>query len=402
MQHDKDSRVPRHILGSAFLLAFSLWSPMYCIPPMEHILKEALSLTHVQTSLLFTAPVLMIVAISIPAGMLADRIGVRKAVGIGVIVLAVGSVLRATATSASSLLVFTFIYGVGLGWCMTNLPKLISAWFPRERAGVATGIYSSGIFAGIALSMAITIPLVFPITDTFQGVFFIWSIPPIVAAVMWWILVKDPPRSHIHSESVVKNKISLRHVFGNRNLWLVGIYFVLSNFFFFTWSGWAPSLLLLKGATPDLAGLISSVGIWLSIPAAFLIPKLVYKVGLRKPFLWATCFVLALASWGAIEANITTMWLIMGVVGVAHNTRFMSIMTLPVEMVPKEEVGTATGLISSLGYVGGVVGPLIGGLILDSTGSLDITLLILMGLSIAAAGVGLILPETGPRARIKK
>lgn len=223
-----------------------------------------------------------------------------------------GVVLRATATSASSLLVFTFIYSVGVDWSLTNLPKLISAWFPRERAGIATGIYSIGLFAGIALPMASTMSQVFPIINTFQGFFFMWSIPPIVAAFMWWMLVRDPPLSHIHNESVTKDKVSLRRVFRNRDLWLVAFYFVLSNFFFYTWSGWAPSLLLLKGATSELAGLISSVFMWIAIPTAFLMPKLVYKVGLRKPFLWVTGVVLALASWGAIQANITTSWLVMG------------------------------------------------------------------------------------------
>ncbi|GAG96392.1 unnamed protein product, partial [marine sediment metagenome] len=81
----------------------------------------------------------MLVALGIPGGFLADRIGVRKAAGIGIIIIAVGTILRGTATSASSLLAFTFIYGIGIGLSFPNLPKLISGWVPREKAGIATG-----------------------------------------------------------------------------------------------------------------------------------------------------------------------------------------------------------------------------------------------------------------------
>jgi len=394
-----NSQIPWAIMGVAAFLAFAMWSPMYAVPPMEHILKEELAITHTQTGLLFSAPFLMIIAISIPAGLLADKIGVRKAAGIGAVILAVGSILRATATSATSLLVFTFIYGVGLGWAFANLPKLVSAWVPREKAGVATGIYSSGIFAGCALPMAITMPLIFPITNTFQGVFLVWGIPPIAATILWWILIREPPRSHVSDESVTKNSVSLRRVFGNRNLWLLAVFFMLSTFFIFTWSGWTPALLLLKGVTVESAGLISSVTMWASIPTAFLLPRLAYKLGLRKPFLWMPGFILAIISWAVLHVNLTFSWLIMGVAGVAHNTRFMSIMALPVEMMPKEDVGTASGLVFSVGFLGGFIGPLIGGRILDLTGNLDICFYVLIGLSLASAGLGLMLPETGPKAR---
>lgn len=135
--------MPRGILASTWLLAFAMYAPMFSVPPIAHILKEELLLTHMQTSLLFTAPILMIVALAIPAGIISDRIGVKKATGIGVILLAVGAMLRGTADSASTLLIFTFIYGAGLGWCYPNLAKLISGWVPPQRAGMAMGILST-------------------------------------------------------------------------------------------------------------------------------------------------------------------------------------------------------------------------------------------------------------------
>ena len=99
---------------------------------MEHILKEGFFLTHAQTSLLFTGPLLMLAAVGFPGGLLADRFGAKKIIGIGAIIMVIGSILRSTATSASSLLAFTFIYGAGLGLSFPNLPKMVGGWVSRE------------------------------------------------------------------------------------------------------------------------------------------------------------------------------------------------------------------------------------------------------------------------------
>lgn len=401
MQQKGSPRIPWTVLGNACLLGFAMFAPLFCVPPMEHILKEELLLTHAQTGLLFTAPILMLAAVAIPAGLITDRIGVRKAAGIGAIIITVGAILRGTATNYSSLLAFTFIYGVGLGWSFPNLPKLISAWVPREKAGVATGIFTSGILIGGSLALAITMPIVFPITNTFQGVFFIWGIPPAIAAILWWILVKEPPGNRIHDEPLTRAITAFRQILRSKNLWLVSIFLLLHNFFFYTWTGWAPTLMRLKGATPDLAGLITSITLWVGIPTVFLMPRLSYKLGLRKPFLWATSITLAFAAWGAIHVSLPLSWLLMILIGVANTTRFVTILALPVEMMPREDVGAASGLVLSIGYIGGVIGALVGGRILDLTRSLDLSLLVLIGVSLAAAGIAFRLPETGSEARAR-
>ena len=402
MQREKSSHLPRVMLGMASLLGFAIMSPMFCVPPMQHILKEELLLTHAQTSLLFTAPILMLVALAIPGGIIADRIGFRKAAGIGIIIVAVGAMLRSLATDAPSLLAFTFIYGIGIGLSFPNLSKLVSSWVPQEKAGVATGIFTAGLVGGPALALASTIPIVFPITNTTQGVFLTWGITPVITAILWWVLVKDPPRNSLHNETATKTSISYRRVLRDKHLWLIATIFLLHNLFFYTWTGWMPTLIRMKGATPELAGLITSVVLWVAIPTLFLMPRLAYKLGVRKPFVLVPAIVLALAALGAIYTNITMSWLLMVIVGIANVTRFSTILALPTEIMSKEEIGTASGLVLSIGYIGGIIGPLIGGRILDLTGNLNQSLILLIGISIAAAVLASRLPETGPRARNRR
>jgi cyanate permease len=399
MHQEVSSRTNRTILGIASLMGVSIWAPMICVPPMEHILKEELLLTHAQASLLYTIPVLMLTALGIPGGLIADKIGVRKAAGIGITIIAVGTILRGTATSASSLMAFTFIYGVGAGLSFPNLPKLISVWISKEKAILATGVYSSVTVAGEALVMATTMPLVFPLTNTFQGVFYIWSIPPIVTAVLWWVLIREPPHKNIPGEPSSKGNVAFQQILRNKNLWLVAILFLLFQFLWNGWAAWVPALMMLKGATEDVAGVIASVSIWVAIPTVYLVPRLSHKVGLKKPFLWISAITLALAAWGAIYISIPLSWPFMVLVGVALNTNIPIVLALPVEMMSKEEVGRASGLVFSVGTIGGFIGPLIGGRIFDLTGSLDQFLLILVGVSSAAAAIAFRIPETGSRVR---
>jgi len=390
--------MPRRILFSTFLVGFAVTAPTFCVPPMEHILKEQLFLTHTQTSLLFVAPILMLAAVAIPAGLVADRIGVRKATGIGLIITAIGAILRGTATDPQGLLAFTFIYGFGGGWILPNIPKIVSTVVQRDKATVVTGVISSGIPIGMALGLALTMPVIWPMTNSYQGVFFIWSIPLAVVTVQWWVLVREPRKSSALLELSKIRTTSFRTVLLYKPLLLVSALMFLHNFFVLTWNGWSPVLMMMKGASPSSAGLIASIALWSYIPAYILMPRLSYRLGIRKPFLWIPSVVLAIAAWGATQVSVTASWFLMALVGIANGTRFITLLALPVEMMHKREVGTASGIVISIGFAGGVVGPLIGGAILDNTQSLDLSFMVLMGASLVAAFLASRLPENGGRA----
>jgi len=366
---------------------------------MELIIKEHLLLTHTQTSLLLSAPVLMVVVTAIPAGLVSDRVGIKKTIGMGLIIMAAGAVLRSTATDFVSLLSYTFIFGFGFGWTFPNLPKLVSVYFKKDKANVAMGIVNSGFPIGTALGLAITVPVLLPIAETYQGVFLLWSIPPIIAAVSWWILIRQPNSKPSYIEKSRTSITSFRSAFSNKHLWLVAVLMFIHTFTSWNWNGWAPVMMMLKGASPSLAGLIASTTIWAYIPTFLLMPKLSYKLGVRKPFLWVPPIVLAITFWVAKYITISTSWFIMPLVGVASGTRFTTLMALPLELTHEREVGMASGMLLSIGYVGGVIGPLIGGRVLDITQNLDMSLLVLTILSLAATFIALKVPEIGSGRR---
>lgn len=380
-------------------MGLAMYAPMLSVPPIIHILMREIRLTHAQAGLIFAAPLMMLATCAIPSGALADRIGIRKAAGIGIVLIIAGSLLRGTASNFETLLAFTCLYGAGFGMVYPNLPKIVGTWFPPEKIGLATGIYATGIYIGCALPLSITLPTVLPVTNTFQGVFYIWTIPAILVAILWWILIKEPESGPVGSESISERDKSSHRIWTNRAVWTVAILSFCENATFYSWSGWTPTLMMMKGGSPDLGALMTSVIVWMGIPIVLLIPSVSSRIGLRKPFVWGSTIILGLTAWGAIFSSLSSGWLIVAALGLANNTFFVMLLILVAELVPPQDIGRASGIQLTLGYIGGLLGPWVAGYVLDATGNLDGHLMILIGLSAVATYLAFTLPESGPRTK---
>ena len=87
----------------------------------------------------------------------------------------------------------------------------------------------------------------------------------------------------------------------------------------------------------------------------------------------------AVAVYGATFVAVPVAWGLAILIGVSQGIRFVTILALPVEMIPKEGVGTASGLILAIGFVGSIIGPRVVGRLFDLTGGLDLSFFILIG-----------------------
>ncbi len=337
----------------------------------------------------------MLAMVAIPGGFLADKIGLKKAIGIGIIVLAIGASLRNIPANFTDLLIFTLIYGIGLGICFPNLPKLARHCAPREQANVTLGIFTVAILVSGALSLSITRPFLYPITNSFYGVFLISGLPAVLVVFLWWFLVKDPPCESSGVETVKFDLSALRKLVRRNDLWLAATLFFLHNIVLYTWVGWVPQFLTSIGAKPDIAGLITGVILISGIPSVLFLTRLSTQLGRRKPFLISCTVLLTFACYAILLVNIPFSWLLMVFSGMATSLRFAMILALPVEMVTPGQAGSASGLVMSVGYIGAIAGPLVGGIILDTTGSYYWIFLSLAIVSVVTIAIAFIVPETG-------
>jgi len=311
------------------------------------------------------------------------------------VLLAAGAALRAVTAGYSGLIAFTLVYGVGLGLCFPNLPKLARHCSARERSSVTVGIFTVAVLLSGALSLALARPVVYRLTGSYEAVLFVSSVPAILAVVLWWAFIKDPPCEAAGTETVRFDLAALRKLIGRFDLLLVAMLFFLHNIVLYTWIGWMPAYLVSIGSGQYIAGLITSVALWVGVPSVLLLSRLSARLGRRKPFLWAPTVLLTLAAYAVLLVDVRLSWALMFVAGMGTSIRFATILALPVEMVEPGQAGAATGLMMSIGYIGALVGPLAGGYILDATGSYTWVFLSLAIVSAVTVGVCLMVPETG-------
>lgn len=191
------------------------------MPPLEHEIIKICNITLDQFSLVFLLPMLMSAFACIPGGILGDRYGIRYIVGVSIFLEGVFLIFRLYATSFLGLVIPMLLIGILQGFIITNLPKLVSIWFPPEEAGTASGICVSGIGIGMTIGL---------LTGGFMGWHLgslVFTLLVFIVGAIWMVLARDsPPGVELPRPPVLAGvKNGLR----SRNLWGATI----GNFFFF-------------------------------------------------------------------------------------------------------------------------------------------------------------------------
>ena len=388
-------------LVCSWLLIFAAYASVLCVSPVLGLISQEFNLSASQAGLLFSAPVITLALIAFVGGFLGDKIGSRKTAGSGAILLSLSAFLRCVSPNFTILFLLNLIVGVGWGLIFPNLPKLVKLWFPDRIVGTATGIYSTGVFAGGTLALAITMPFVFPIFGNWRGVYFFWGAIALLIAVLWWILAKEPSSSK--NSQPVPSQISIFSfgtILKNKYIWIVAIYFALAaNVTFYIITGWFPAFFIQKGISAASSGILTSVMTFAGIPAVFLVPFASDRAGLRKPFLWISCLIAAAAFIGIIYSPFFLDFVLMIVLGITLTATYVMSLFLPLELVNPANAGTASGIVISVGYIGGALGPPIAGYLKDTTRTLTPVVIMLAVLMLISMVIIFFIPETGFRKK---
>ncbi len=389
------------ILVCSWLVIFAAYTSVLCVSPVLSLISLELNLTSSQAGLLYSAPIITLAIFAFVGGFMGDIIGPRKMAGLGVILLTLSGILRGISPNFAILLLLNLIVGIGWGLVFPNLPKLVKLWFEDKLAGTATGIYSTGVFVGGTLALSITIPVILPLIGSWRGVFYFWGAVAFVISIVWWSFVKEP--SNYRDGKKVHPKFSgriLLFILKNKNIWIIAIFFAFAaNVTFYIITGWFSSFFVEKGINEASAGILTSLTTLGGLPAVFLIPFISDRVGLRKPFLWISCLIAAAAFIGVIYATFILDFVLMIIIGITITATYVMSLFLPLELVSPEYAGTASGIVISIGYVGGAMGPLIAGFLKDSTGTFVHSIIMLAVLMIISMVLILFVPETGYRRR---
>jgi CP family cyanate transporter-like MFS transporter len=357
------------------LVGINLRSVILGVPPVLPLIQHDLHLTYTATGFLTALPILVLGVASWLSGLLAERIGERACVSIGLALLAGGALLRAVWPTALTIFFFTFLLSVGIALSQTAVPVLARRWFPTQ-IGLVTALFSDGLIVGESIAAGLTVPVMLQYfgADAWRATFVFWSVPIIVALVLWlWIAPPIQVKTLRHNREAtearsqperdrqqgVEEKKPARV-----NGWHLGIMLGANSLIYFGMNSWVASYnqaMHHSGLTSLVLAVLNSAQLPASLGVTFFAQRL---AGRRWPFIvsGAIC-ALAIAGWVFTPASLEILWV--ALLGGSSALVFTLGIALPPLLARPGEVARLTGMTISLTYCVAFVGPLIGGQLWD-------------------------------------
>jgi len=318
-------------------------------------------------------------------GVLADRFGSKVVLGVSFTIWSVFSALTGFAHNITHLILVRLGVGIGEGPYFPAAIKVIGGIFPTEERGFVVGFNSSGNRVGLTLC---PIVMAFLITAWgWRAAFFITGGACLVWVFAWAAFFKDLSRAPSASGVEKPKAEKLKWLTLLQNRAIIGIVVVkfTQDFLQYLFLTWIPSYLItgrhfsviemgfyttLAFGTAAVAqpfvGLLSDSLIrwgW-SINQA----RKTVQVGLQV--LSATIIVTGYT--GSVGLAIFFMVLAIS----AESACAGHIWTIITDVVPEAYVGSVGGLINAIGAIGGIVSPIVTGVLVTATGNFQLALTI--------------------------
>lgn len=376
------------LLALAWLAAFNCRTPIIGVAPILPRVIEDLGLSHTAGGLLFSLPVLLMGLLAVPGGLLADRFGPGRVIGTTLLALAAAGAVRA-ADGAPVLFGATALVGGAIGVIQPALPRLVRERF-ADRIGLATAVFSAGFFSGALVAVMATSAWLLPALGDrgWRGTFAVWGALAAATGLGWL------PFGRAGGGRTAAEPGALGAVLGDPLLWRLALLQAANSATYYTMNAWLTAYYeslgwpLPRAAVP--LGVLSAVG---GI-AGFLAPPLTDRLRARRPVLVASCLVSVVGLAALLLAPTTLVWLWSGLFGVGLYGSFTLTLALPVDISPAARVGTATGLVLTVGFAGALAGPLVAGYLRDATGGYGAGLAAMLVLTAVMTATALTLPET--------
>ena len=352
------------------------------------------------------------------AGSIGDIVGRRKMMLGTYAWFSLG--MAATAFTHSSIMfgLFRFVTGLGVGVLLATTAALVSEYAPKGKKNLCNAITYSGVPLGSLAAAALAIVLVEHIS--WRGMFLIGALPLVtLLPLAFWMMPESvawlASRGHIEEARRVAAKtgvevpgatgaelIEERGAAGYRGLFgdflipaiLIGLMSATGLLLVYSLNTWLPELMLRSGF--DTKGSLSFLLVLNG--AAALGPIIVARFADRfgpKPVVAASFLLGALSIMAlTLKLPLAALLAIVALVGIGTSGTQTLIYGFVANFFPTRVRGAGVAWCAGFGRLGGVGGPLIGGLLIASGLSIDTIFFVLAGLALLGVVLTLLVPAT--------
>lgn len=258
------------------------------VVPCLGTLQEAFSISMSTAGWLSSIFCIMSIIVAFPAAVITNRLGVKKTCFYSLVCAGIGSVIGLFSNSVWMLMLSRIVEGIGAGLISIAVPSIIAMWFPPEKRGLPTGIWSSWQFVAQALCFFFGGMLI-----THFGWHGIWVSGLVLifaAAALCILLVSAPAPEESFSEASSAENVSILEGLKGPFVWTASIAmfcFCFACFGFVTWAAacWSET----TGIDINLANQYVSLFAIISLPVVIVVGLILDRVDHHK-FCVASCF----------------------------------------------------------------------------------------------------------------
>jgi MFS family permease len=388
---------------SAFVAASLGWMldsfdvMLYAIVLAALIEDPVLHLSLSTAGILNSVTLLSAAAGGIAFGVLADRLGRKRALMAAVLIYSIFTAACGFAQSALQLAVFRILLGIGMGGEWATGAALVSESFPARHRGKALAFVQSAWAIGYGLAALVNL-IVMPLWG-WRGVFFVGVLP---ALFTLWIQrgVEEPPMWKNATTPVDRGRFSM--LFEPRIAGVTVAIALMNSFCLFAWwglNGWVPGYLRLPAAqggiglsssTMSLFVIAMQVGMWFGyVSFGFLADAIGRK---RTYVMYLVVAAALLPTYGFLRVPIVL--LLLGPFVAFFGTGYFSgLGALVAELYPTSVRATAAGFCYNFGRIASAAAPYTVGT-LAATSGFGIAFTVAGAAFLLAALMWLWIPET--------
>jgi MFS family permease len=394
---DQKSNFRWLVLALLFLNIFIGFIGIQCIPPLFTEIGAEIPLTKTQMGLIMGILTLPSILFSPVGGAFTDRFGSRWAFSGAILVVAVAGAFRGIIDSANGLVVCMFFVGIGTATIAPNISKSLSMWFPKNEFAMANGICLLAMPLASVLGMGTAAGILSPFLGGWRNVMIVPGFICVLTAFLWMVLFRDRKVQEAPGTKKTSFKENFRTVLKIKAVWLSTLFYSIRFIATSSLLALLPIMLSERGLTPGKAG--AFVAIMMGSNSLFKIigGTASDKLGRRKPFLIICTLVQSLCVFAFAIFNGVPLIIALVIAGVCMGCIAPVFMASLVETegIGPALAGTTVGLVFMIGNIGGFVGPILSGKLMDVTGA-QWPGLIFMGLCFFAAAFIIIpLKDTG-------
>ena len=356
---------------SRWLLLFGVWL-LYgsfglitasLAPVAEPVIRD-LDMSHSEMGLVMGAWQLVYIAAAVPAGMLLDKIGARPALAIAGIIIGLSAIARAYAIDTQTMIMAVMLFGIGGPIISAGAPKVVVANFEGSSRGLAMGIYMTGPAIGGIVSLTLTNSLLLPIfDDRWRAIMILWGVVSFVSAITWYLLAsrRSDPADASGSGSQLR---VIGELLSKPTVLIVLAMSVCVFLFNHGLNNWLPEILKSHGMSAIEAGYWAAIPTVIGILGSLTIPRLATPQ--RRFYILILLAIAAATSSLMLRVDsgpVLTAGLFLQ--GVAKSS-LMTVLILTLVELPEigeRYAGVASGIFFSAAEVGGVLGPLLLGVL---------------------------------------